>query len=178
MSDIPDIDDEPTNPDEAVLDESEHVVSLDEDRYLVSPTVIDSETAESIKSTAQEAQIEVGNDGGPPDLSQARDQINSSLQESSNRFSFELIAALEGFDQHQRSETDDVIEAFDDLLRAFALGVGSDDMSVMEVLDILLAESTLYDRHHSHNLSDVLEAYDLTPQDRISAMIDALEHDS
>ena len=177
MADIPDIDEEPTNPDEAILEESEHVVSLEEDRYLVSPSVIDAETKESIKSFAEEEQTDTRQDHAKLDLDQARRQIKASLEHSPRQFTIELMGSLEGSTQHGRSETDDVVEAFDEMLRTFATGVGTDDMSIKEVISILLVESSLFEPQHSHDLGEVLNAYDLAPNDRIADLIDAVDQE-
>lgn len=168
----------PLSPDQAVLEESEHVLELPDDRYLVSTSRIDETQAERIQdddeSTPDESTPTRSSDRLPVD--QARDALRDSLRMSDATYAVEVTAVLEGSIHAERIETDDVVAAFDAINRCFATGVGG-DMSAPEVLDILVAESTLAGTRQSHGLDDVLDAFDLGPRDSIGDLIDAVEDD-
>lgn len=170
-------------PDQAVLEESEHVVDLSNDRYLVSSSAIDPPKAQRIRQLA-EYDDEDGGDAhsapaptaAPPSIDHARSAVQASLRDSDSLYAIELTAILEGALYAERIETDDVVEAFEVLNRRFASGVARGNASAAEVIDILLTESELDAERRSHHLSDVLAAYGLDRSDSIGALIDAIDH--
>lgn len=171
-------DERPLSPDEEVLEESEYVVGLEDNRYLVSPSKIDQSTEREIRDIATKGDVEstegAGGSQSAPSADVSRGTIQGSLREGGATYAFELIASIEGSQQADRIETDDVVEAFEALNRAFARGV-ADDVPVDEVIDILLTESTFDTTHESHSFEDVIDAYGLEPYDRINDLIEAME---
>lgn len=176
MSDETDPDAVATPPDQAVLEESEHVVGLEDDRYLVSTSRIDPTTANRIKAAmAEEEEVEIVSQSPRDRLDEARVTIQSSLAGADARYVIEVTAAVEGTCYHDRIETDDVVEAFDELNSCFAAGVGRGSVDIVDVIDILIAESSLTQQRQSHGLDDVLEAYELTPEQPISELLDVVD---
>ena len=180
MSDDPSDDGPGLPPDQAILEESEHVVGLSDNRYLVSPSIIDESTIQSVNQVDEaeddEPSAVPSNATHPPSLDLARATIHHSLRKAKGEYTIELNAVIEGTLYNERIETNDVVEAFERLNRRFASGVG-DDLPVSEVLDILLTKSSLADKRRSHSLGDVLEAYGLGPQNTIEDLIELVNED-
>lgn len=181
MPDSPPNDEDVLSPDEEVLSESEHVLNLSNDRYLVSSSRIDDTTADRFRDAAddlslgEEPQHSDSAPQQPPSLDLARSTIHGSLREQETLYAIEVSAVIEGSLYSDRIETDDVVEAFDSLLGRFAAGVGDREVSVDEVVDILVTESSLGSGPQSFNLHDVLSAYGLHPEDSIQDLIDATD---
>lgn len=171
-----DLTDTPLSPDQAVLEESEHVLELPENRYLVSTSRIDDQTADQLLEEAEDdGEAEASAPTGGTATDSARATLRSSLSESEATYAVEVVAVLEGSVHTDRIETDDVVDAFDDLNRTFAAGVGGDDVSITDAVEILVTESSLTDGPQPIKLDEVLEAFDLGPTDRIADLIDAVE---
>lgn len=89
------------------------------------------------------------------------------------RYGFHISAKSEDAIDHQELYTDDVGTVFDGLLRWYAQQVDR-GTPVEDVLGILLMESNIHVRYSPQCFSSVLEAHDLSPDDSITDLFEAI----
>ncbi|WP_440005581.1 DUF7500 family protein [Halomicrococcus sp. SG-WS-1] len=188
------------SPDELDIEASESVVSLDDDRYVIGagdePSVPDNvaelpgdsggRTEPDTDSTTESSP---NADGGPTadgttgqpsatddrniDASDVRDWLEDDLSSVGSRYGFHIAAKAEDRVSHQQMFSDDVGTVFDGLLMWYAQQVDR-NTPVEDVLGILLMESNLRVRYSPNCLRGVLDAHDLSPDDSIADLFDAL----
>jgi hypothetical protein len=187
------------SPDELDIERSDSVVSLDEDRYVIGsggqPSVSegsaelpsgDANQSASPETTADTSSTPESAAGGrtespaaPPDEDQSidagdvREWLEADLSEVSSRYGFHIAAKSEDRVSHQQMFSDDVGTTFDGLLMWYAQQVDR-NTPVEDVLGILLTESNLRVRYSNSSIRGVLDAHDLTPEDSIAELFDAL----
>ena len=186
------------SPDELDIEQSESVVSIDEDRYVIGaggrPSVPDGSAELPSADASQPASTETTNDaatgvsttgrttesapapsteGGSIDAGDVRQWLEDDLGDVSSRYGFHITAKSENRISHQQMFSDDVGTVFDGLLMWYAQQVDR-NTPVEDVLGILLTESNLRVRYSNSSIRGVLDAHDLTPEDSIAELFDAL----
>lgn len=167
-------------PDELRLEDSNHVVSLEDDRYLVSPTMIDDSTANRIKDAASDPSTDEsgGDEGesvGPLTIDDARASLLDSLADADATYAIEMIGTIEGQNATQRTVTNDVSTAFERLLLWYAHAVG-DDTPVEDVVAILLAHSSIPPTAIAPMVGDLVGELGLDHDDSIAQLLAAIEN--
>lgn len=167
-------------PEELRLEDNDHVVPLDNNRYLVSPNLIDESTAERIQAAADDddahSESERANtESSQPtlDLAAARAIVERSVASVEGEYAFEVTAKVEGSVTRHRTVTNDVTTAFDRLLLWFAHQV-SEDTPVEEVLGILVLESSIPVTFPNRGVGNLLESHDLDAADSIADLLAAV----
>jgi hypothetical protein len=186
------------SPDDLDIEDDEHVVSLDEGRYVIGtderPDVPEDATggssgeatdgeAEGQKATGDAggaAESAAGNggvaSGGPVNSGAVRQFLEDDLQAASARYGFHVTAKAEDAIGHQQMSSDDVGTVFDGLLRWYAQQLTT-ETAVEDVLGILLTESNVRVRYSPSCLQTIIEAYDLGPDDTIAELFEAVQDD-
>ncbi len=166
-------------PEELELDESDHVVSLDNDRFLVSPSAIDSATEERIKSAAADSEEDTPEVAGPAavgDPEDARDRLEHALQASDASFGVEVIATTGEQGARHRIVTNDVSTAFEQLVVWYAQQVGA-DVPVEEVISILLLESSLGRSIQTEALERLMSETGVSEEESVGKLLATLQSD-
>ena len=186
------------SPDELDIEQSESVVSIDEDRYVIGaggrPSVPDGSAELPSADASQPASTETTNDaatgvsttgrttesapapsteGGSIDAGDVRQWLEDDLGDVSSRYGFHITAKSENRISHQQMFSDDVGTVFDGLLMWYAQQVDR-NTPVEDVLGILLTESNLRVRYSHSSIRGVLDSHDLSPEDSIADLFDAL----
>ncbi|WP_458190469.1 DUF7500 family protein [Haladaptatus sp. NG-WS-4] len=165
------------SPDELDIEDNKRVVPLDEGQYVIGaggrPTVPDeSEEVSTVDETPQE--------GGSIDVRRRIDWTDVrrwheyDLKDVDSRYGFHIAAKSKGTISHQQIFSDDVGTVFDNLLMWYAQQVDKSTV-VEDVLGILLMESNVRVRYSPRCFKGVLEAYDLSPNDSIADLFEALQ---
>lgn len=172
--DDPDVDAGVLAPDEVDIGDNDHVVPLENDRYLVSPTMIDDHTADRIKSLA-EADADEDTDADAPagDVETVRTAVAESLAETDARYAFEAFLVVDDEVVRHRTVTNDVTVGFDRLVNWYASEVGG-DTPVEDALRILLRESALRTTLTAQDVADIVADRGLDPDDSIADLLEAL----
>lgn len=180
MTDDDEVTEGAVTPEELRLEDNDHVVPLDNNRYLVSPNLIDESTAERIQAAAgddEETPESEGTTPDPPqptlDIAAARAIVERSVATVEGEYAFEVTAKVEGSVTRHRTVTNDVTTAFDRLLLWFAHQV-SEDTPVEEVLGILLLESSIPVTFPNRGVGNLLESHDLDAADSIADLLVAV----
>jgi hypothetical protein len=174
-------------PDELDIESEEHVVSLDEDRYVIGtderPNVPDdagdSGTSDSRSGEATPAEPESGEQSGRSgamDSGAVKEWLEADLDSVSARYGFHVTAKADDAISHQQMFSDDVGTVFDSLLRWYAQQLTT-ETAVEDVLGILLTESNVRVRYSPSCLQSILETYDLGPDDTIADLFEAVQDD-
>jgi hypothetical protein len=187
------------SPDELDIEEKESVVSIDEDRYVIGaggrPSVPDGSAELPSADTSEPANTESTPDDGATggaaaggaaeptsapsptegsiDAGDVRRWLEDDLGDVASRYGFHITAKSEDRVSHQQMFSDDVGTVFDGLLMWYAQQVDR-NTPVEDVLGILLTESNLRVRYSHGSIRSVLDANDLTPEDSIADLFDAL----
>lgn len=113
-------------------------------------------------------------DGGdrPTSPEAARTLLAEELALTDARYGIDVVARFNGEPIRHRTVSNDVVATFENLVRWYAHHV-TDEAAADEVLDILLAESTLFSGR-TPNLADLLERHDLGPADPIARLVEAI----
>lgn len=166
-------------PEELELEESDHVVSLDNDRFLVSPSAIDSATEERVKSAAADPEEDAPEVSGPASVSDpeaARDRLQHALDASDASFGVEIIATTGDQGARHRIVTNDVSTAFEQLVVWYAQQVGA-EVPVEEVISILLLESSLGRSIQTEALERVMSETGVSEEESIGKLLATLQSD-
>src|SRR6056297_2763069 len=175
------------SPDELDIEQSESVVSIDEDRYVIGaggrPSVPDGSAELPSADASQPASTETTNDaatggsttgrttesapapsteGGSIDAGDVRQWLEDDLGDVSSRYGFHITAKSENRISHQQMFSDDVGTVFDGLLMWYAQQVDR-NTPVEDVLGILLTESNLRVRYSHSSIRGVLDSHDALP---------------
>ncbi|ELZ26245.1 hypothetical protein C474_21151 [Halogeometricum pallidum JCM 14848] len=148
---------------------SERVADLGEGRFVVAtdrdgtPTVEDGEAAEDDRSLEERGKF-------------AAQQTNRYVSDRNAAYGFSLTAAFDGSVAHRECFSDDVAAAFGNVATWYAGQVDA-DASTSEVLGILLLASDTDVTFPTKVLAPVLREHDLTPDDSIADLIEALAGD-
>ena len=187
------------SPDDLDIEDDEHVVSLDEGRYVIGtderPDVPedakggssdgatggeagDRQATGDAGDAAAESAAENGGvaSGGPVNSGAVRQFLEDDLQAASARYGFHVTAKAEDAIGHQQMSSDDVGTVFDGLLRWYAQQLTT-ETAVEDVLGILLTESNVRVRYSPSCLQTIIEAYDLGPDDTIAELFEAVQDD-
>lgn len=167
------------SPEELDITEDQHVVELDDGRYLISPN-------EPPDASAERSEIITADPPNqPPPSTRARRSLDNDavhawmarrLEEADSRYGFDITAVFEGQVVHQELFSNDVITTFENLLVWYAQHVGG-DTPVEDVLGILLAESTAPIRLPPNTLEAVVTKKGLTSENTIADLLEAVRQD-
>jgi hypothetical protein len=172
-TDVPDAEEGPVlDPDELDFSRDRRVAAIDEDRYVVSATDERPVVPDDVPS-AGSADPGAGAEGTPVAVEAARERLAAELDATEREYGFEAVAQFEGETRHGRVASDDVIDAFDELLSWYADGV-ADEMSTRDVLGILFAESDLDVRVPAQAVRAAVTAHGLSPDDDVAELLDAV----
>jgi hypothetical protein len=167
-------------PEELDITADQHVVELDDGRFLISaedepveaPDALDDldvgpsePTADSPPPTARELDAEA-----------VHAWLADRLEDADSRYGFDITAVFEGSVVRQELFSDDVTATFENLLVWYAQHVGS-DTPVEDVLGILIARSTAPIRLPPNAVREIAEAYGLSPDDRLDDLYAAVERE-
>ncbi len=181
--------------DELDIERSDNVVALDEGRYVIGsegePSVASEPALESAPGERRESEQTTGQvtpepGGATPDSGQtpepkidARDVrrwLEDDLEDVESNYGFHISAKSEGAISHQQMYSDDVGTVFDSLLMWYAQQVDK-GTAVEDVLGILLMESNVRVRYSPRCFRGVLDAHDLSPDDSIADLFEAIRDD-
>lgn len=152
------------SPDDLDYTASERVAELSDDRYVVatdegSPSVDD----------ADEAETDPAEDRGAV----ARQQMARYVSERDADYGFVLTAAVGGEVDHLEHDSDDVAEAFGDLVTWYVSQVDT-DAPPAEALAVLLLASDTPVSFPAKALAPILKRHGLTLDDSIERLVEAL----
>lgn len=167
-------------PEELDITGDQHVVELDDGRFLISPSGDPPAETSSIDDTSlfQEASEE----GSEPSEATVVDAdvvyrwLRDRLGSADSRYGYDITAVFEGRVVRQELFSDDVLTTFENLLVWYAQQVGG-DTPVEDVLGILLAESTVPVRLPPDAVEAITESYGLDSDDRLADLIEAIQRD-
>lgn len=148
---------------------SDRVAELGEGRFVVAtdrdgtPSVDDGEAPEDDRSLEERGKF-------------ATQQMGRYVSDRGAAYGFSLTAAFDGSVAHRERFSDDVAAAFGDIAQWYAGQVDA-DASAAEVLGILLLASNTNVTFPTKVLAPVLREHDLTPDDSIADLIEALAGD-
>ncbi|WP_458205169.1 DUF7500 family protein [Haladaptatus sp. NG-SE-30] len=168
------------SPDELDIEESESVVPLDEGRYVIGSAGKPSVPEQSVQtSTADDTPGggEKTTAQGQIDSKEVRRWLEDDLEDVDSRYGFHITAKSESSISHQQMLSDDVGTVFDSLLMWYAQQVDR-NTPVEDVLGILLMESNVRVRYSPRCFRDVLETYDLSPDDSIADFVGAIRDEN
>lgn len=161
------------SPDELDITEDQHVVELDDGRYLISA---EDEPDETVVGQLDDLTADPPDERAPAqdlDARQVRRWLADRLEAADSRYGFDITAVFEGSAVRQELFSDDVITTFENLLVWYAQHVGG-DTPVEDVLGILLAESTAPIRLHPNAVRAIAEAHGLDGDDQLSDLFDVV----
>lgn len=163
------------SPDELDIREDQHVIELDDGRYVIS-----ADEPPSGASRETEIDAEVAESPKPVDSSIGDDAVHGQLAErlksADSRYGFDITAVFEGQVVHQELFSNDVITTFENLLVWYAQHVGG-DTPVEDVLGILLAESTAPIRLPPNALDPIIDAIGVEPEDSVADLLEVVRRD-
>lgn len=142
---------------------SERVAELSDDRYVVA-------TDEGSPS------VDDGEDDADPDEghgSLARQEMARYVSNQDADYGFVLTAAFDGEIDHLEHDSDDIAEAFGDLVTWYTSQVDT-DAPPAEALAILLLASETPVSFPAKSLAPVLKRHGLTMDDSIESLVEAL----
>lgn len=163
-------------PEELDITEDQHVVELDDGRYLISPE-------DEVDESRVEVPAEGTSDTNPkslPDSERDADAIHGwladRLEATDTRYGFDITAIFEGSVVRQELFSNDVIATFENLLVWYAQHVGG-DTPAEDVLGILLAESGTPIRLPPDTIEAITEGYGLERGDRVADLHEAVRRE-
>jgi hypothetical protein len=174
--------------------EDEHVKTIDDNRYVVSPD-------DPLDAAGGSADVDVG-DADPTDIrpdspgtgaaeeptpsrpeaprtgrdsppTDPHERLREDLKDSPHAYGIELSAKLESRVGTHRVHSDDLVHTFESLVLWLSHQI-DDRTPPAEVLGILLAESDLTIRYPEGTLASLVDAYDLRREDDIGELLDAI----
>ena len=165
------------SPEELDITADQHVVELDEGRYLISA----EDDARLPQGPIDD--LDVGTPASSPDPAHGaldaeavHGWLADRLQDADSRYGFDLTAVFEGQIVRQELLSDDVTATFENLLVWYAQHVGG-DTPVEDVLGILLARSRAPIRVPPNAVRDIAGAYGLEGTDRLEDLFAAIDRD-
>lgn len=174
------------SPDELDFTNDERVVELDDGRYVISPgddPPVDA--AEKPFDFPDPPDSEPTYDEPPPDVDEAAPELTDQevhrwladrFDTAESEYGFDITAKFEGSVRRQELFSNDVVTTFENLLVWYAKQLGR-DTPVEEVLGILLFEAGVPVRYPPRALPRLIDAYDLSPENTIADLLDAVDQD-
>lgn len=164
-------------PGELDITDDEAVEELEEGRFVVSasggpPNVPDSATSDTT-GPAVDSSPGTPTGGAPRSPEAARNLLSRELERTQGRYAVDVVGQFDGEPARHRTVSNDVVATFENLLVWYARYV-TQETPVEEVLDILLREASVVPEPDTPNLAELLEANDLTPEDSIAELVDAI----
>jgi pyruvate/2-oxoglutarate dehydrogenase complex dihydrolipoamide acyltransferase (E2) component len=192
------------SPEELDIGEDEHVRELDDGRYVVSandpfadtgsePTgQIEGGTTDD-RPTPPEPDTDPEPTGAPaapatpepepepdpePELTArtVHDWLTDDMRAANSRYGFDITAAFDGDVSQQRLVSNDVVTIFENLVMWYAQQIDR-NTPVEEVLGILLMEANVPVRYPPDAIVRALKSTDLSPDDSIQDLLDAVRED-
>lgn len=184
-------DDEPTDdneagpvltPEELDFSEDEHVLPIDESRFVIRPDEPAPRRIDTVRSADSSPPDEPGNTPERPgeddpqslDREAAAAAIERSVARVDARYGFDAIAKFEDEVYRREVFTNDVVTTFENLVTWYAQHSGG-DTPIEEVLGILLVEMDVTVRYPLAPLQRYLDAQDLGPDDTIADFVEVVD---
>lgn len=161
-------------PNELDITEDQHVVELDDGRYLISPED-EVDATQTVTHTSASAETSP-NPTPEADADAIHGWLADRLESADARYGFDVTAVFEGTVVHQELFSNDVIATFENLLVWYAQHV-SGDTPVEDVLGILLAESTTPIRIPPDAVEAITRAYGLDDEDTVAELHDVVHRE-
>lgn len=169
------------SPEELDISDDEHVTEIDDGRYVVSPNDPISDSA----GTTSDTELDAGQSEPAATTDDERVELDhrtvhqwltGHLEDANSRYGFDMTAKFDGRVQQRQMMSNDVVTIFESLMLWYAQQIDS-GTPVEEILGILLMESNVPIRYPPASLQNVLDATDLTPEDSIADLIEAVSED-
>lgn len=177
------------SPDELDISNDEHVAELDDGRYVVSPNGPIDVDAPNAASTVDDADDRTGTGPGlesePDDASAdalelddrvVHEWLDDRFERVDSRYGFDVTAKFDGRVRQRYMVSNDVVTIFESLMLWYAQQIDS-TTPVEEVLGILLMESNVPIKYPPATLQTMLDATDLSREDTIGDLIEAVGDD-
>lgn len=187
------------SPKELDISDDEHVAEIDDGRYVVSPNdpigdvagtadgasggssrrLPDGEADAGDPIAADPASSHAGSE--PPDAveiteSDVRAWLTDQFAETDSRYGFDVTATFDGSVEQRQMVSNDVVTIFESLVLWYAQQIDA-KTPVEEVLGILLMEANVPVRLPPASMKRLLESTDLSPEDSIADLVEAVSDD-
>ena len=163
------------SPEELDITDDQHVVELDEGRYLISPSDRATDRARNLEDVTPDREpVERDPEGREAEV--VHRWMAARLEAADSRYGFDITAVFEGDVVQQELFSNDVITTFENLLVWYAQHVGG-DTPVEDVLGILLAESTTPVRLPLNAARAVVEGHGVGEDDTVGDLLEAVRRD-
>jgi hypothetical protein len=166
------------SPEELDIADDEHVLEIDEGRYVVLP---DGRPDADVTSPGP---VDVEAEPGTPDADPAdsldeatvHEWLREQMAASSSRYGFDVTATFDGTVSHQQIASNDIVTVFETMLLWYARQVDS-DTPVEQVIGILLMESNVPVRYPATSLETLIDSVGVDEDDSVGTLIEALEEE-
>ncbi|MFB6109199.1 MAG: hypothetical protein ABEJ82_10260 [Haloplanus sp.] len=160
------------SPDELDITDDESVVEIDDGRYVIGtgngpPRAESEEEAAVTEDPTPEAET------GDVDAEAVYAWLRADLDDATSQYGFDVTATFDDETDQHRLLSNDVVTTFEQLLRWYA-GHLDEDTPVENVLGILLLESNITVRYPPEALTELLAAYDVSPDDSVRELLTAV----
>lgn len=153
------------SPEELDITDDEHVVEIEDGRFVISPGEGQPAVGESVRDDASAVEVTERH---------VREWLVESLEASDARYGFDVTVKVDDRVARNRLVSDDVVAVFETLLVWYAQRIGT-GTPIEEVLGILLLESNVPVRYPPDCLERLLDRHELGPDDSIADLLDAVD---
>lgn len=165
------------SPEELDITEDEHVLEIDEGRYVVSPDGRPEADLPPSEPVEVDDNATAGNPAPEPlDDATVHRWLRQRMQASSSRYGFDVTATFDGTVSHQQIASNDIVTVFETMLLWYARQVDS-DTPVEQVIGILLMESNVPVRYPATSLETLIDSVGVDEDDSVGTLIEALEEE-
>jgi len=161
------------SPDDLDITDDESVVEIEDGRYVIGTGDGPPRAAPSDpdRDLAAESGPEV--ETADVDAEAVYAWLEADLDDATSQYGFDVTATFDDETDQHRLLSNDVVTTFEHLLRWYADHL-DDDTPVENVLGILLLESNITVRYPPEALTELVAAYDVSPDDSVRDLLDAV----
>ena len=164
------------SPEELDIAADDHVEEIDDGRFVVSPDVRTDPTGRPPSDSKPSQTAAAPSDRQPVSDASVHEWLHDHFDETNSRYGFDVTAKFDGGVSQQQMVSNDIVTVFESLVLWYARQIDR-ETPVEEVLGILLSESNVPVRYPPSSLRTLLETTDLSPEDSIAELLEAVGDD-